>query len=262
VSCAAWPRCAPTGRGSVFFSEHVEFHRLNRGAPVGDARGDDHISTLELRKRFFYFSCGFKRVGIVEDQKPSGMLAEPTEHGGQANDFLGLVPFGQIKNRRVAKPRKVGTEVDRRASTNKEQRILIITPMTPCVFDGKACFAYAAQSMDRLPSGETNCSSLPGDEPLPELCERSIATFKERAEGGVGQVPWLRHARLQPEAIAKYQGAQPIERAKLVPILSASIQVVDEFLLQLRSVVRLRDHVHLEEFRRSEVKENFFGRLA
>jgi len=42
--------------------------------------------------------------------------------------------------------------------------------MTPCVFDGKACFAYAAQPMDRLASGETNCSPLPGHESLPEFC--------------------------------------------------------------------------------------------
>jgi len=42
--------------------------------------------------------------------------------------------------------------------------------MRPCVFDGKACFAYAAQPVDRLASGETNCSPLPGHESLPELC--------------------------------------------------------------------------------------------
>ena len=35
------------------------------------------------------------------------MLAEPAEHGGQANHFLGLVPFGQIKDQRVAKRRKI-----------------------------------------------------------------------------------------------------------------------------------------------------------
>ena len=52
------------------------------------------------------------------------MLAEPAEHGGQANDFLGLVPFGQIENQRVAKRRKIRAQVDRRASTNKEQRSL------------------------------------------------------------------------------------------------------------------------------------------
>ena len=77
------------------------------------------------------------------------MLAEPAEHGGQANDFLGLVPFGQIKNRRVAKLRKIRAQVDRRASTNKEQR-RVVARMAPRIFDCEARFAYASQPMDRL----------------------------------------------------------------------------------------------------------------
>ena len=88
-------------RSSIFFSKHVEFDRLDRGAPVGNARGDDHLPTLELRKRFLDFSCGFRRVGVIENQKPAGILAEPAEHGGQAHDFLGLILFGQVKNRRL-----------------------------------------------------------------------------------------------------------------------------------------------------------------
>jgi len=60
--------------------------------------------------------------------------------------------------------------------------------MAPRVFDGKARFAYAAQPMDRLASGETNCSSLPAQESLPELYKRGVATFKERAEGVVRKI--------------------------------------------------------------------------
>jgi hypothetical protein len=101
---------------------------------------DDHLPTLELRKRFLYFSCGLGYVGVVEDQKPSGMFAEPAEYGGQANDFLGLVPFGQIKHQRAAKLRKVRAQVHRGASTNKEHRVLIITRMTPRIFDCEARF--------------------------------------------------------------------------------------------------------------------------
>src|ERR1700732_2046811 len=51
--------------------------------------------------------CGFRRVGVVEDHEPAGILAEPAEHGDQAPEFLGLVPFGQIKNQRVTKLRKI-----------------------------------------------------------------------------------------------------------------------------------------------------------
>ena len=60
--------------------------------------------------------------------------------------------------------------------------------MAPSVFDGKARFAHAAQSMDRLASGETNRSPLAGRESLPELGKRCVATFKERAEGVVRKI--------------------------------------------------------------------------
>src|SRR5271165_1191398 len=60
--------------------------------------------------------------------------------------------------------------------------------MAPGVFDGKACFAYAAQPMNRLASCETNRSPLPAHESLPELYKRGVATFKERAEGVVRKV--------------------------------------------------------------------------
>ena len=174
-------------RSSIFFVEHVEFDGLNRGAPVGDARSDDHLPTLELRKRFLYFSCGFRRVGVVENQEPAGMLAEPAEHGGQARDFLGLVPFGQIKDQRIAKRRKIRAQVDRGASTNKEQRSLIITRMAPRVFDCKARFAHASQSMDRLASVRPTALP-PRHESLPQIGQCGVATFKERAEGVVRKV--------------------------------------------------------------------------
>src|ERR1700739_396306 len=79
-------------------------------------------------------------------------------------------------------------EIDRGAGTNKEQRILIITRVAPCVFDCKACFAHAAQPMDCLASGETNCSPLSGHESLPELYKCGVATFKERPEGVVRKI--------------------------------------------------------------------------
>src|SRR5208337_3577938 len=60
--------------------------------------------------------------------------------------------------------------------------------MAPCVFDGKARFAHAAQPMNRLASGETNCYPLPGRESLPELFKRSVAAFEQRPKGLVGKI--------------------------------------------------------------------------
>ena len=38
-------------RTSIFFSQHIELGCLDCGAPVGDPRGDDHVPTLEFRRR-------------------------------------------------------------------------------------------------------------------------------------------------------------------------------------------------------------------
>ena len=42
--------------------------RFDGGAPLGNARRDEHVSTMQLRKQMFCRCCGRGRIDIVENQ--------------------------------------------------------------------------------------------------------------------------------------------------------------------------------------------------
>src|SRR5271156_4442531 len=114
------------------------------------------------------------------------MLVEPAEHSSQARGF-GLIPLRQVEDVGTAEGSQIDSKIGRRPRAHKKQRILVITRLTPCVFDCQPCLSYSAQPMDRLAAGETNNSPLVTLE-LPELYKRGVATFKERTQGVVRKI--------------------------------------------------------------------------
>ena len=88
---------------------------------LAELKGDDHLPTLEFGSVFSYFSCGFRRVGVVETEEPAGMLAEPPEHGRSKRIISsGWFHSGKLRTSGLAKRRKICAQVDRGANT--EQR--------------------------------------------------------------------------------------------------------------------------------------------
>ena len=87
--------------------------------------------------------------------------------------FFWLSLLREVEDQRIAESGEIHAQVDRGASTNKEQRS-VIARMAPRIFDCEARFSHASQPMDRL----TRAAS----QPPPQIGQCGVATFKERAK--------------------------------------------------------------------------------
>ncbi len=113
-------------RGGIFGIQYVEFQRFDATAPLRPPAGKENMAAVKPAQHLFCRSRGIGSIDIVDDQEPTGVLAQPAQRRRQLHILLRFMLFRQIEHQRPRQRGQIPAQLLRSVGGDKQHGAVIV----------------------------------------------------------------------------------------------------------------------------------------